>query len=375
VTAPEVAEPAASPRPAPGGSPAAAGAPSLRPATEPPEDRGLARDEVRLQALGERGVADARVRDLPRLLRRGDLLVANRSALRPAAVDAEPATPDTGAPPRFLLHLAQRYGPGAWLVEPRVDEATPGPLDLPLGTRLRVAGLDARLLGSYPGLPRLRFLHVDGAANGGRDLAEAAERHGRPVRYGHLRARPPRSAYATVFGDRPGSAEMASAGRPFTAALLQALRARGVGLTRITLHAGVSGLEAPEDDEALQVPAEAFEVSAGAARAVNEALADGRRVVAIGTGAVRALETAWDGRSVRAVRGWTRTVLRPGRSGGFLSGVLTGLHDAEASHLRLLRAVVGERRVSDAYRAATDAGLLAHEFGDVQLLWRQGAAG
>lgn len=348
---------------------------SLRPATEPPEDRGLDRDEVRLQVVGDGDVSDARVRDLPRLLRPGDLLVANRSALRLAAVDAEPTTSDTAAPGRFLLHLAQRYGPDTWLVEPRVDEATPGPLDLPPGTRLRVAGVDARLSGPYPGLPRLRFLHVDVGANGARDLAGAAEGHGRPVRYGHLRARPARSAYATVFGDRPGSAEMASAGRPFTPALLEALRTRGVNLARVTLHAGVSGLEAPEDDEALQVPAEAFEVSADAARAVNEVLAEGRRVVAIGTGAVRALETAWDGRSVRAVRGWTRTVLRPGRSGRFLAGVLTGLHDAEASHLRLLRAVVGEGRVAEAYRAAADAGLLAHEFGDVQLLWREGAAG
>jgi S-adenosylmethionine:tRNA ribosyltransferase-isomerase len=340
----------------------------LRPATAPPEARGLARDAVRLQAVGPRGVVTGVAGDLPDLLRPGDLLIANRSALRPAAIDAEVETPGEGAPRRIVLHLAHRYGPGSWLVEPRRDAGTPGPLPLPVGARLRAANVTATLLGAYPGLPRLRFLRSDG------DLAAAAERHGRPVRYGHLPEPVPRDAYGTVFGDRPGSAEMASAGRPFTPAVLGALRDRGVEVVRVTLHAGVSGLDAPEDPVELRVPAEPFEVDAGAAAAVNDALAQGRCVIAIGTGAVRALESAWDGRRVRALRGWTRKVLRPGTSGRFLHGIVTGLHDPEASHLWLLRAVLGERRVEQAYRAAAEADLLSHEFGDLQLLWREDAA-
>ena len=224
--------------------------------------------------------------------------------------------------------------------------------------------MPARIAGAYPGLPRLRFLRTDA------DLAAAAERWGRPVRYGYLNAVPEPSSYATVFGDRPGSAEMASAGRPFSRHVLERLRDRGVRIERVTLHAGVSGIEAPDDDEDLHVPAEPFEVDEAVAQAVNGTLAVGGRVVAIGTGAVRALESAWDGGRVVARRGWTRKVLVPGRSGRFLSGLITGLHDPGASHLRLLRAVVGERRVADAYRAAEAEGLLAHEFGDLQLLWR-----
>jgi len=331
------------------------------------------RDAVRLQVVDATGVASARVRDLPAFLRRGDLLVANRSALRPAAVHARIDDPPPGVQERILVHFAHRYGPGAWLAELRVDEANPGPLPLPIGTRLRMgeaedaapldapldAPVDATVLAPYPGLPRLRFLRTDGEPT-----ATA------PVRYGHVRGRPPLQAYATIFGDRPGSAEMASAGRPFTASLLQALRTRGVQLVRITLHAGVSSLDAPADDARLIVPAEAFEVDAATAGTVNDALGEGRRVVAIGTGAVRALESAWDGHAVRPVRGWTRRVLTPGRSGRFLSGLITGLHGPEASHLRLLLAMLGTERVQQAYRAAAEADLAAHEFGDLQLIWR-----
>ncbi len=222
------------------------------------------------------------------------------------------------------------------------------------------ATVDATVLAPNPGLRRLRFLRTDG------EPAATA-----PVRYGHLRVQPPVQAYATVFGDRPGSAEMASAGRPFTAWLLRAVRARGVELARVTLHAGVSSLDAPDDAAQLIVPAETFEVDAATVRAVNDALGEGRRVVAIGTGAVPALESAWDGRAVRPVRGWTRRVLAPGRSGRFLSGLITGLHGgSEASHLRLLQAVLGTERVQQAYCAAAAEDLLAHEFGDLQLLWR-----
>ena len=217
------------------------GAAALAAATEPPEARGTPADGVRLQVVGDDGIATGTMRDLPEALRAGDLLVANRSAVRKAALDAEVvAGPHAGE--RRLLHLAQRYGAGVWLVELRPDEATPGPCRLPLGTRLTVHGRILRLWGTYPGLPRLRFAGADD------DLASIAEREGRIVRYGHLpRAFGP-EAYRTVFGDRPGSAEMASAGRPFTPDLLRRLRQHGVDVATVTLDAGLSGLDAPDDD-------------------------------------------------------------------------------------------------------------------------------
>ncbi len=339
------------------------GAAALAAATEPPEARGTPADGVRLQVVGDDGIATGTMRDLPEALRAGDLLVANRSAVRKAALDAEVvAGPHAGE--RRLLHLAQRYGAGVWLVELRPDEATPGPCRLPLGTRLTVHGRILRLWGTYPGLPRLRFAGADD------DLASIAEREGRIVRYGHLpRAFGP-EAYRTVFGDRPGSAEMASAGRPFTPDLLRRLRQHGVDVATVTLDAGLSGLDAPDDDAELVVPEEPFEVDAAAAAAVHAALARGRRVVAIGTGAARALESAWADQRLRPVRGWTRKVLRPGTASGLLSGIVTGLHGPEATHLRLLASLVGSDRVAAAYRAAVAARLRSHEFGDVQLLWR-----
>lgn len=338
----------------------AAVAPRLRAAAEPPEERGRGRDDVRLVVGDGRGARVHDFAELPDLLAPGDLLVANRSGVLPASLPAR------GAGGAFVLNLAGRFGLTLWLAEPRVDAATPGPLRS--GDRIDVAGALARVLGAYPGLPRLRFVRLPWARE--RDPYEA----GVPIQYGHLARTLPLAAFSTIFADRPGSAEMASAGRPFTRALLAELRARGIEVARITLHAGVSSQEVPAGSTDLPVPPEPFEVDRDTAARVNAALAAGRRVVAIGTGAVRALETAWDGRAVRAVHGWTGRVLRPGTSGGFLAGVVSGLHEPEASHRALLHAVVGASAVARAEARAQEEELQSHEFGDLQLLWRDGRA-
>jgi S-adenosylmethionine:tRNA ribosyltransferase-isomerase len=187
---------------------------------------------------------------------------------------------------------------------------------------------------------------------------------GRPISYGHLHVRPPLSAYQTVFARDPGSAEMPSAGRPFSARVLADLSRRGVGVSEVTLHAGVSSTEPGEPP-----PAEWYQVPPETAAQVNATHAKGGRVVAVGTTVARALESAADPRGrLSAHAGWTALVLGPDRAPRVVDGLITGWHEPDASHLLLLEAVAGPELVGQAYAAALAARYRWHEFGDSCLL-------
>jgi S-adenosylmethionine:tRNA ribosyltransferase-isomerase len=325
-------------------------------AREPPEARGLARDGVRLLVSHASGESHSLFRELADWLAAGDLLVVNRSATLPAALPAE-------APfGRFRLDLSTDFGGGLWLAEPRWAVGQPGPLPLEPGMTVRAGPVSARAVGVYPGQPRLWFLRFD------RDPAIAMAAVGEPIRYGYSLGPFPLSAYQTLFAEVPGSAEMPSAGRPFTARVVRSLEHRGVRLASLLLHTGVSSLEvmAPrfEDEELLPEP---FAVGAETVDAVEETRVAGGRVIAVGTTVVRALEAAAGTGRLRPSCGFTRRRLGPGVPIRVVDGLLTGFHDPYASHLALLYALAGADRVRRAYRAAVDGGYLWHEFGDSHL--------
>ncbi|MGM0357829.1 S-adenosylmethionine:tRNA ribosyltransferase-isomerase, partial [Streptomyces sp. ECR3] len=202
------------------------------------------------------------------------------------------------------------------------------------------------------------------------DVPGLLRRHGRPIRYAYTERDQPLSAYQTVFAlpgaDGAGSAEMPSAARPFTPRLVAELVSRGVQFAPLTLHTGVASAEAHEPPYP-----ERFAVPEASARLVNAARAGGGRVVAVGTTAVRAVESAAgaDG-IVRACAGWTDLVVTPGRGVRVVDGLLTGLHEPEASHLLMLEAVAGREAVERGYEEALAGRYLWHEFGDVHLLLR-----
>jgi S-adenosylmethionine:tRNA ribosyltransferase-isomerase len=325
----------------------------------PPERRGLERDEVRLLVSTGRGHEHARFRDLPKFLAPGTLLVVNTSATLPASLPAR--HPRLGP---LVANVSTSYGGGLYLVECRRSAAEPGPLALEPGGRLEIAGLSARLVVPHPGLPRLWFLRVESG------LREVMERAGAPIRYGYLDAPyPPLAAYQTLFARTPGSAEMPSAGRPFTARVVEALRAKGIALAGVMLHAGVSSHEVEADEVEEQVlSAEPFEVPERTAEAVTAARREGRPVVAVGTTVVRALESAWDGERVRAAAGFTRLLIHPGRPVRSVDGLVSGLHDPLASHLAMLYAIAPKELVREGYAEAVREGYLWHEFGDSHLL-------
>jgi S-adenosylmethionine:tRNA ribosyltransferase-isomerase len=337
-------------------------------ATTPAEYRGLARDEVRLMVsrAGDppSGLAVAHIHtqfaNLADYLQPGDLLVVNRSATLPASL------PAVAAGRSFRLHLSTHYGRGLWLAEPRWSYDRPGPLPLAVGEPITVAGAPATVLAPFPGLPRLRFVQLDV------QVQQHLHRCGEPIRYSYVRTPFPLAAYQTIFGRVPGSAEMPSAGRPFTRRVLQRLKQRGVQLAGVLLHTGVSSLEVEADRlEEHPMYAEPFVVPPATAAAVNQARCAGRRVIAVGTTVVRALESAWAHGTVRAARGFTRVFIHPGRGVATVDGLLSGFHDPLASHLAMLYAIGGQDLVRDAYAEAVAKGYLWHEFGDSHLILRR----
>jgi S-adenosylmethionine:tRNA ribosyltransferase-isomerase len=193
--------------------------------------------------------------------------------------------------------------------------------------------------------------------------------HGEPIRYGYVSYPWPLEAYQNVYATTPGSAEMASAGRPFTRALITRLVARGVLIAPITLHAGVSSPERHEPP----FP-ECFEVPESTAQLINAAKGWGGRVIAVGTTVVRALETAARhslDRDVRPSHGWTGLVIEPDRPIRAVDGLITGWHEPEASHLQMLEAIAGGHELlGRCYDEALRAGYLWHEFGDSHLILR-----
>ncbi|MFD7669077.1 S-adenosylmethionine:tRNA ribosyltransferase-isomerase [Streptomyces sp. NPDC059788] len=372
-------------------------------AREPAERRapGQGRDGVRL--LVSRGTAEPAhhaFRELPWLLSPGDVLVVNTSRTLPAALDGRVGDGRGRGEPvvvHFSTRADERYprpeaAAGDWAVELRTPDgrgATRQRAGGPAGTVVRLPG-GARLelrAPVDPGSVRLWWGRVSGAP-----VLDVLRRYGRPIRYGYTDRDQPLAAYQTVFAvgsrDGGGSAEMPSAARPFTASLVARLVSGGVQIAPVTLHTGVASAEAyePPYPERFEVPpstawqvnaARAHRLGARSASAEGRGRVTGGRVVAVGTTAVRALESAAsaDGR-IRAASGWTDLVVTPERGVRAVDGLLTGLHEPQASHLLMLeavgRAAAGGAAFGDAlcraYAEAVRHRYLWHEFGDLHLV-------
>ena len=328
-------------------------------AREPAEARGRRRDDVRLLLSRGAEVGHHRFTDLPRLLAPGDLLVVNNSATLPAALDARP-----GDAPPVVVHVSTERVDGTWLVElrrPAGGSTTPyaagdGParpglrLHVPEGTLTLLRPYTSRLWIAVADVPgsRVRYLTA----------------HGRPIRYGYTDRDWPLETYQNAYATEPGSAEMPSAGRPLTGAVLAGLAGRGIVVAPVTLHTGVASAEVGEPPYP-----EWFRVPAGTAGLVGHTRRTGGRVVAVGTTVVRALESAAAATGqVREASGWTDLVIGPEHRLRAVHGLLTGLHEPHASHLRMLTAVAGDAAVRAGYAAALRERYRWHEFGDVHLL-------
>ncbi|MHB8669805.1 MAG: S-adenosylmethionine:tRNA ribosyltransferase-isomerase [Acidimicrobiales bacterium] len=328
-------------------------------ASVPPEARGITRDAVRMMVATRHDghLAHTTFGELPRFLEAGDLVVINTSGTLAAALSGR--GPD-GAP--LDVHLSSALPAGLWTLELRRNGAlwpagsVGQTIELPGGGRVQL------LVAHAPG-PGGTRLWVATLELPGPLLAYLAV-HGRPITYAHVRGRWPLSAYQNVYATEPGSAEMPSAGRPFTPEVITRLVAAGVGVAPLLLHTGVASLEASE-----RPYAEYFRVPSETAHRVLDVRRRGGRVIAVGTTVVRALETVTDEHGLtHPGEGWTETVITPARGVRAVHGLLTGWHEPEASHLDLLEAVAGADLVQRSYEAALLEGYLWHEFGDVHLV-------
>jgi S-adenosylmethionine:tRNA ribosyltransferase-isomerase len=351
-------------------------------ASEPPEARGIPRDAVRMMVSRRRTgeITHHPFTDLPSLLLPGDLLVVNTSATLPAAVRCGLG---------LVMHFSTSLPDGSWLAELRAVRGhatqpfpggSPGQaLPLPGGA---VATLAERVTG------RLWRVRLSTA------VVPYLLRHGSYIHYSYVASDWPAQAYQTVFATTPGSAEMPSASRPFTAETIARLVVRGVTIAPLTLHTGVSSLEG--DEEPYPEP---YDIPPATARLVDATRQAGGRVVAVGTTVVRALETAAAAREqgtadgpvtkepgrrpagvpgvaprastggpLPASAGWTRHLVTPQTPPRVVDALFTGLHEPRSTHLLMLNAFAGASLLRRCYAAAVEHSYLWHEFGDVHLL-------
>jgi S-adenosylmethionine:tRNA ribosyltransferase-isomerase len=325
-------------------------------AREPAEARGIARDHVRM-LVGRRdsgAITHRRFDALPDILDPGDVLVVNTSGTLPAALDVLESD--------LVVHVStQLPSDGEWAIELRRRSglATEPFAAGVAGEVLPVTGgARVRLVRPYT-RGRLWVAEIDVPS-----VPDYLMVYGHPIRYSYVEHDWPISTYRSVFATTLGSAEMPSASRPFTESLVTRLASRGIVFAPILLHTGVASPEAHE-----RPYPERFNVPPSSARLINEARADGRRIVAVGTTAARALESAVDaGGQVRAASGWTSLVITPESGVRAADGLITGFHEPRASHLDMLTAFAGDSLLADCYAEALRAGYLWHEFGDINLL-------
>jgi S-adenosylmethionine:tRNA ribosyltransferase-isomerase len=338
-------------------------------ASEPPEARGLRRDQVRLMVsnYSTDQIQHTNFYDLPNFLERDDVVVINTSRTRNSALLA------TRADGTLLeLHLSTHLADDLWTVEVRsiydsdkskhLDDAQAGEkLSLPDDASVTLLGpyISDCVENSAPSETVWRA-----ALNIPAPLEDYLARHGFPIRYNYVKDRWPLPYYQTVYATETGSAEMPSAGRPFTPELLNRLKVKGIKIAPLILHTGISNLEShePPYKEFYRVPSETAEL-------VNQAHRTGKRIVAVGTTVIRALESLTNREGVtHAGEGWTCLVIEPKRGLRTVNALLTGMHEPEASHLAILETLAGLSHVKTAYDAALQAGYLWHEFGDLHLI-------
>ena len=340
-------------------------------ASEPPEARGLRRDQVRLMISNYRTdeVRHTRFDQLPEYLSAGDVIVINTSRTRNAALLATRVDGSV-----IELHVSTHLDEDQWTVEPR---------------SIREAGKTKHLEDTRPG----EILSLQGGASAvlqgpffrdcnenatpsetlwlakidfpqGNDIDDYLARYGFPIRYNYVKERWSLNYYQTVYATEAGSAEMPSAGRPFTPELLERLSEKGIQIAPLILHTGISNLEThePPYKEFYRVPVETADI-------VNTARDSGHRIIAVGTTAIRALETVTNGEGkTHAGEGWTCLVVTPQRRLCAFDALLTGMHEPEASHLAILEALAGLSHIQVAYDEALRNGYLWHEFGDLHLI-------
>ena len=331
-------------------------------AKEPAERRGIGRDEVRLMVIDRtqnNKVTHTKFNHLDEFLLPGDLLVFNSSRTLPASLKGCQANGNC-----LEVRLAHKLPDNSWLALLLCQQGELFSCGLHNGMELDF-GLGLTAVVEQPDshihrLWQIRFNYQ------GSELIDLFYRLGQPVRYEYVSAPWDLDYYQTVYAVEPGSAEMPSAGRAFTWKLLFDLKRKGIETTNIVLHTGLSSYMDDELDAQHPASQEEYFISESAAQKINRARSRGKRIIAVGTTVVRALESV--ARNITAQHGYTRLHINASHRLKAVDGLLTGMHEPEASHLDLLTAFLPAEQIKSAYTEAVAKQYLWHEFGDLNLI-------
>ncbi|MEP6602953.1 MAG: S-adenosylmethionine:tRNA ribosyltransferase-isomerase [Spartobacteria bacterium] len=334
-------------------------------AKEPPERRGIGRDQVRLLVIDRTSgaVEHSRFDKIDEYFSPNDLLVFNSSRTLPASMRACGCAHG----PCMEVRLAEHLPDDSWLALLLCEQGDPFGCGLREGMEINFAeGLNANVIERDKNIPRLWKLRFSVS---GPQLVDLIYRLGKPIRYEYVSAPWDLDYYQTVYAREPGSAEMPSAGRAFTWKLLLDLKRRGIDSAYLVLHTGLSSYMDDELDAQHPASEEEYFVNAMAAEKINRARENGGRVIAVGTTVVRALESVVDpGGRVAETHGYTRLKIDNRHELKAVDALLTGLHEPEASHLDLLSAFLPAEKIREAYEEAVAQKYLWHEFGDLNLI-------
>lgn len=334
--------------------------PSLN-ASAPPERRGIRRDYVKLMVLDRQTgqTSHSMFYHLEQFLKPGDLFVLNSSRTIPAVLHAKWIRGEQLLQDQVEVRLARRIDETSWEA---LLVAEGGQMSDQL---IFSQKLQAQITKTdHPPFVSLSF------SQSGDQLYDLFYRLGEPIRYEYIDYPWSLDYYQTVFANAPGSVEMPSAGRAFSWELLFKLKCKGVKIAFIQLHTGLSYLL---DDRWHQDPRDHYEeffLSQETAEMIQSTKEQGGRVIAVGTTVVRSLESAVDPTGqISPKSGWTNLKIDSSYSLKVVDGLLTGLHEPEASHLELLAAFVPEDLLLRSYQEAIDCQYLWHEFGDMNLIF------
>jgi S-adenosylmethionine:tRNA ribosyltransferase-isomerase len=336
-------------------------------AKEPPERRGIRRDQVRLMVIDRatRKIEHTRFDNIDNYLRRGDLLVFNSSRTLPASMRGCECSESHG--PCMEVRLAERLPDDSWLALLLCEKGDPFGCGLRPQMRIQFSEeLAATVMDRNVRIPRLWRLRF---TKSGTELVDLIYRLGKPIRYEYVSAPWDLDYYQTVYAKEPGSAEMPSAGRAFSWKLLLDLKRRGIDSAYLVLHTGLSAYMDDELDAQHPVSEEEYFVGATAADKINRTRQSGGRIIAVGTTVVRALESIVDDNGrVSEAHGYTQLKIDNLHQLKAVDGLLTGLHEPQASHLDLLSAFLPPKQIRAAYEEAIARKYLWHEFGDLNLI-------
>ncbi|MCM3733983.1 S-adenosylmethionine:tRNA ribosyltransferase-isomerase [Fictibacillus nanhaiensis] len=326
-------------------------------AKEPPERRGIRRDYVKMMVLNKTTGSSEHTQfyRLDQFLKKGDLLVLNASRTVPAVLKS--MRESDGA--EVEVRLAHRKNESVW-------EALPVSGKLTKGDVIRFSSaLTATVIAQSSDSPFV-LLSFNLCCS---SLYNQIYSLGEPVRYEYIQEPWNLDYYQTVFATIPGSVEMPSAGRAFSWELLFRLQKKGVRIAYITLHTGLSYLLDDKWHKGPDKNFENYEVPKETAELIRVTKKAGGRIIAVGTTVVRALETvAQEKREIEAHSGWTNLYITEDTKLEICDGLITGMHEPEASHLQLLSAFVDKGKLYEAYQDAIKQRYLWHEFGDMNLI-------